>query len=744
MEVKKRNGISCFSNIIYKILVLYILTLCLSNTNGYVNVLNHRKNDILTDQPQHYNDHRETPNRLHFVGFDMNNKKRQVAEENMTFEQKMVDRIKYVNFRDAAPYNFNPGDPALSFSIYTTTALDIGLSGSNLVYPGPMINRTTPILFNFKDSRSGFLEVLWGTDAITYLLENGPSNTHYFFIFNDYSPFESLESAILNAKSKLHGVGKNLVLNNRIDKDVLFQIYGRIHFVTLNTYQLGNWIPALVKLWACQDHNCGYYQLKITSEDEKVTGPENIVKRIDGRYDWLPSPLSKVKSDSIPGVYVGFGCNKTDKVKNMIAIVDKAWGDCTQFNIMETMQASGAVAVIVMQGKNEGLEELDCYGNKCGSIGIPGTIIPYVSFLTIGQKVNVTYQTTPSDNFFFGIDGEGNLAEVGWFLYPSFSFLVYQAQWFNYVTELKKNLSEKALVINVCNHTMMQGKGVSIKLDLPPAKELQQYSKFELDLALSCPGHLDTDCPHWDHTVNLYACCLPGCVVGDGVELGRWITPFRRRIGRWLTDISPLLPLIAGNTCVFTLKTAPWAMTWVPSLNLRFTGKTAKGDLYADSIFNLYGPTSYTFDKNYNKDFPIRTFEVPPDTKKTVLVSVITGHGSDNNGCGEFCISSHHFVVNFQHTYNRSFDNAGDQLGCAKEVPRGVEPNEHGTWLYGRGGWCDGQEVSPWNVDISKHVNNFTPNNITYYGWFNGTDPNPTQNPGVMIYQAYVVFYKML
>lgn len=28
------------------------------------------------------------------------------------------------------------------------------------------------------------------------------------------------------------------------------------------------------------------------------------------------------------------------------------------------------------------------------------------------------------------------------------------------------------------------------------------------------------------------------------------------------------------------------------------------------------------------------------------------------------------------------------------QVLAGSEPNEHGTWQYGRGGWCDGQEVS--------------------------------------------------
>ena len=35
----------------------------------------------------------------------------------------------------------------------------------------------------------------------------------------------------------------------------------------------------------------------------------------------------------------------------------------------------------------------------------------------------------------------------------------------------------------------------------------------------------------------------------------------------------------------------------------------------------------------------------------------------------------------------------GTQWGCAERVALGSVPNEHGTWQYGRAGWCDGQQV---------------------------------------------------
>ena len=44
----------------------------------------------------------------------------------------------------------------------------------------------------------------------------------------------------------------------------------------------------------------------------------------------------------------------------------------------------------------------------------------------------------------------------------------------------------------------------------------------------------------------------------------------RRRIGRWLTDVTPLLPLLSSSKCTFHLQTVSWALTWQPSLTLRF------------------------------------------------------------------------------------------------------------------------------------------------------------------------------
>lgn len=60
-------------------------------------------------------------------------------------------------------------------------------------------------------------------------------------------------------------------------------------------------------------------------------------------------------------------------------------------------------------------------------------------------------------------------------------------------------------------------------------------------------------------------------------------------------------------------------------------------------------------------------------------------------------------------------------------------------------GWCDGQDVRPWVVDITADL--WAPgaagnNTLVYYGLFQGRDPpQPAQQTGVILMQASLVLY---
>ncbi|KAJ8320330.1 hypothetical protein KUTeg_001917 [Tegillarca granosa] len=434
---------------------------------------------------------------------------------------------------------------------------------------------------------------------------------------------------------------------------------------TAGINELGNWIPSLLNQWQCVDHNCGLDQVVIQSENSLYPVVE---KRHDARYDWLPNPASTFGNKTLQLVLTETGCQATSSVNGSVAMI--SMDGCSYFQ--------------------KTLQDMNCNGSECGNqISIPATMIQLsqktLTNFRIGGLTNITFQNTPSENFFMAIDNNGILSEVGWFLFPSMKFLIWQSQWFDYRAELDQKLSESSKVVKIFENQTLQG-----------ANELRTYGKMELDMSLSCPGDKDTTCPHWDHTINLYVCCdkkSPLC----GMEFGRWISAFRRRIGRWLTDVTVLLPLLTDQQCTFTMKSVPWAMPWIPSLNLRFSHPQKSGSLYPSEIMVLYEPGA-TFDKNYNSHFKPKTFTYPDDVKKVEVFAVITGHGSDENGCGEFCVTSHHFVVN-KKEYNITFGDAG-------------------------------------------HLNPSGENTIRYFGYFNGTDPNPHQNPGLIYIYSYLVMYR--
>ncbi|XP_031560536.1 uncharacterized protein LOC116296630 isoform X2 [Actinia tenebrosa] len=551
----------------------------------------------------------------------------------------------------------------------------------------------------------------------------------------------------------------------------------RLHFVELPLFKFGNWIPYIMNHWQCFGSSCALSQVAIKSKSGDII---KVMERLDARYDWLPSPHTLVnKHKSLKLKYYGDACASIDHVQNKskknyktnkkilrnnkhkkgvgeLALVT-ASGDCSFFDKIVHMSRAKVDAMLIIKESNKPLQQLACHGKHCYfPLRIAASMIRHEDGMAIkdkllsGQDLFASFQSTPQENFFFAIDGQGKLAEIGLFLYPSMLFMGYEAKWFNYKTDLIHNLTGSARIIHVFNHTLMEGrKGAVTTIKLPPTKELLLYRNVELDMTLHCASKYDYDCPHWDHVVQLTICCNkrnPLC----NEELGRWITPFRRGIGRWLTKITPLLPLFTGERCTLTMRHPFWERAWRPSLDIRLSdhihySKHHYSGHHEDEFIVPYKAIKLfsggKFDKHYNERYKPIKFKVGRKTERVKLVATITGHGSDNHGCAEFCVTSHHFVINGE-TNVRVFKNAASAMGCANRVEQGVTPNEHGTWLYGRNGWCCGQEVVPWVVDVTDQIyNNGSLNTVKYFGWFNGTDPNPTRDSGNILMNSFLIFY---
>lgn len=79
-------------------------------------------------------------------------------------------------------------------------------------------------------------------------------------------------------------------------------------------------------------------------------------------------------------------------------------------------------------------------------------------------------------------------------------------------------------------------------------------------------------------------------------------------------------------------------------------------------------------------------------------------------------------------------------LGCLKVMYVYIE-HLNGASQYGRDGWCDGVDVKPNSIDVTKYIKKAGKRNvIEYKGLFLGKDPSPVARPGYIMMQSNLVF----
>ena len=248
--------------------------------------------------------------------------------------------------------------------------------------------------------------------------------------------------------------------------------------------------------------------------------------------------------------------------------------------------------------------------------------------------------------------------------------------------------------------------------------------------------------PLGDATTGSYTCNEDGSGYGEldcascGTELGRWITTYHRE-GRWVHDVSPLLPMLAeGGSREFRFNTTgPYEM----DVSLRFSdsGKTTR----PAELVHLYSGCDLTGDCNANYDEPV-VVEIPADAARVTLATVITGHGmSDPGNCAEFCDMDHIFTVDGDDANAAvvDFPGAGDTWGCQEQVAEGTVPNQYGTWWYGRGGWCPGKDVPVQEHDITDQVTPGGEATIAYRVERSGSDYQATSSWAHTVVHAWLV-----
>jgi hypothetical protein len=313
-----------------------------------------------------------------------------------------------------------------------------------------------------------------------------------------------------------------------------------------------------------------------------------------------------------------------------------------------------------------------------------------------------------------------------WPFGPNVSMVANEAILYNAEAKREDRLAaENATVVEVCKATAANAAPY-MDVELPDAATMAGFDTLEFDLSLTCGGKAEFGtCPAWDYDAYLHLCeeatpapepepdagpPEPACPY----ELGHWITSYHRE-GRWVHDVSGILPLLAkgGKQKLRFTITDPW----VVDLSLRFYSQN-KSPKPSETIPLFAG--QYTFDENYNANYQPMTIAIPADAQKVEIASVITEHGMSSPGtCAEFCNTDHHFLVNGKDN-KRDFPMAGNQLGCQDQIENGTVPNQYGTWWYGRDGWCPGKQVDMAMTDITSQVTKGADNTFEYQGFWKG------------------------
>ena len=377
-------------------------------------------------------------------------------------------------------------------------------------------------------------------------------------------------------------------------------------------------------------------------------------------------------------------------------------------------------------------------------------------------------------------------------------FLANEPRTYDYEARLRATMDELAakevVLLDHGTHEGGWGGGYSTAIDavFPAAAEMATYDSMAVYLYTACPNHLqgkDAGCNEWDYIQDLTICdiakdgtdtvdepCNEGdtlpcecarpdgtiapasrtcnaegtgygaCNCGCDTELVRWVTSYGRE-GEWLTDVSPLLFLVKGGG----------------TIPLRFGGANAYTVDARVLLWNAgkgYRPTSgqylwgkrggEAFNQDYNDGKHADVVVTPPDgTIHTELVATISGHGhsSTTENCAEFCNHQHKFAINGK-TYTKEHPLSGTPYGCMQQVDDGVVPNQFGTWMLGRGGWCPGLDVKPWVVDISDDLTS-GPTPISYKGLFYNKNYKPTvKDPGGYLPEikmtSWLVYYEAM
>ena len=246
------------------------------------------------------------------------------------------------------------------------------------------------------------------------------------------------------------------------------------------------------------------------------------------------------------------------------------------------------------------------------------------------------------------------------------------------------NLQAQDLVVNTFDEEEHTG-GAHITKSFTFPNDVSIYDSISMKIALTCPPG---GCDPWDRFANIKV-----KTPYQEIEIGRYMTPYGNDWCDWTVDVSDYRNYLQGNVELIS-HVDTWDKGWAVTVDFEFFLGTpdypyvAVQNIWTDYDFT-YGDTIF-----YSIDLPEKTYTVPVDAEKVVVRINNTGHGQGNtDNAAEFSQKTHQILSNGNSYSQYLWKDDCNQNPCS---PQG------GTWQYARAGWCPGQDVKPWDYDVTN------------------------------------------
>lgn len=232
----------------------------------------------------------------------------------------------------------------------------------------------------------------------------------------------------------------------------------------------------------------------------------------------------------------------------------------------------------------------------------------------------------------------------------------------------------------------------------------QTYSTVNLILTLEPPDGLDGD--EWDRMGHIYMYNEDG----EWTELARLITPFWNPPWTWTLDITEMQLLLRGEKRI-----GVWLQSWKDDgyqVSVSFDFTYGVPNRLTTQITNMWSGPAFGYGNPGNtrmeRFFLPQTVPVSAYANHVISRISVTGHRFVDNSqnAAEFLRAGRTLIVNGGGNW---YDELWQECG---NWP--VQPQSPGTWHFDRSGWCPGDLVDPWIVDVTPQITGGHDNVIEY------------------------------